>query len=110
MPDTTDPRSPMDRAIDAVEADMAAADQLPPGARVAVVPLLTEAHAWDQNAEVTIGAPPDGEQPSLFIWDVSAGAYRAVYLPLGSMWRVVPDHAAAAARRRPTLWVPGGEQ
>ena len=99
-----DERTPIERAIDdvaelehqaAIEAELA---KLDPRAAVQI-PLLLTRHEWDGKSEVTIGAIPGGD-PTFLMWDDTQGAFRAVVLPEGSSWRVVPD--------RPALWRPGG--
>lgn len=92
----------VDRAIDTVEARQAAEElaKLEPRDRQ-FLDLLVAPHAWGGEEEITLRAPADNaNRPVMLLYDESQLAWRAILLPAGSEWRVVPD--------RPALWTPGG--
>lgn len=98
-PVKADDRSPIDAAIDeverkAMEEELAHLEQR----QAATIPLLTTRHTWDGAQEVRLGAVPGGI-PTFLMWDSEQGAFRAVVLPEGTSWRIVPDQSA--------LWTPG---
>jgi hypothetical protein len=99
-PVQADNRSPIDAAIDEVERKRMEAElaKLEPR-QAATIPLLTAKHAWTGKQEITVGAIP-GDVPTFLMWDDTQGAFRAVVLPEGTSWRIVPDRSA--------LWTPGG--
>lgn len=96
---TDEQRSPVDAAIDELERrqmeqELAALDER----FMQPVPILSTAHRLDEQNEIRIGAVP-GDLPTLLLWDSEQGAFRAVQLPDGSAWRLVPDRSA--------IWTPG---
>lgn len=94
-------RSPIDRAIDTVD-EQAAAElraRLEPRTQVPF-DLLTTAHEWPEDAQVTLNASEDGHRPALLLFDEEQMAWRAILMPPGTRWRIVPDRAG--------LWTPGG--
>ena len=95
----TDDRSPIDQAIDSVDekataelrASLEPRTQLP-------IDLLTAAHEWPEDAEVTVTASDDERRPALLLFDEKQLAWRAILLKPGTKWRIVPDRAG--------LWIP----
>jgi hypothetical protein len=99
-PVKADERTPIDAAIDEAERKRMEEELAKLDRRQAVrIPLLTERHTWTGDQEITIAAVP-GDVPTLLLWDDQQGAFRAVVLPEGSTYRVVPDRSG--------LWTPGG--
>lgn len=68
------------------------------------IQLLDAPHLWDGSQEITINAPPDDgidgttARPVMLLYDANELAWRAILLPAGSAWRVVPDRSG--------LWTP----
>ena len=89
-----DERSPIDRAIDAAEAKQLEEElrALEPR-KESRLDLLAAPHDWDGSQEVQIMAPAEdrGRRPVLLLYDEAQLAWRAIILPPGSAWRVVPD-------------------
>jgi hypothetical protein len=85
----TDERTPVDAAIDAA-AEKAREPRSP-----ITVEILDHGDRWTGSQAITINAPPEskGNQPTLLMYDEKQLAWRAVLLPPGSSWRVVPDHS-----------------
>ena len=98
----TDERTPIDAAIDDAERKDLERRMAELEPRVMVeAPVLTTPHAWNDQHEITLTGVP-GEVPTILVWDGKQGAWRGIFLPDGSTWRVVPD--------RPTVWTPDGER
>lgn len=97
-----DERTPIDKAIDAVDEQAAAElrERLEPRTRQPI-DLLASAHEWPEDAQVTLNASEDPRQPALLLYDESQLAWRVILMKPGSKWRIVPDRAG--------LWTPGGQ-
>jgi hypothetical protein len=91
-------RETIDQAIDSA-AERAKERRTPTS-----IEILNAAHRWKGDKEIRIHAPPasKGNQPTLLMYDEHQLAWRAVMLPVGSSWRVVPD--------QPALWTPDSER
>lgn len=77
----SDQRSQVDRAIDRVEAR---------GHQKGYtrLPLMLTPHSWPPDADVTLAAPDDPDDPVLLIWEPHELAWRWIQLPSGSQWRI----------------------
>lgn len=62
------------------------------------VPVLKQAHRWNDEARVTFTAPTDQSHPTLMIWEPTESAWRVIVLPAGSEWSI--------RHLRPALWTP----
>ena len=94
-----DERTPIDKAIDAVDEQAAAEFRASLEKRAQLpIDLLTAAHEWPEDAEVTLTASEDPRKPALLLFDEKQLAWRAILLKPGSKWRIVPD--------RPAVWTP----
>jgi len=93
-----DEPTPIDRAIESA-AERAKERRTPTS-----VEILNAAHRWKGDKEIRIHAPPESKskQPTLLMYDETQLAWRAVLLPVGSSWRVVPD--------QPGLWIPDAQR
>jgi hypothetical protein len=81
-----------DRIAEAIDA---AAERARETRTSTSIEILNAGHRWIGDKDIRINAPPPSKanQPTLLMYDETQLAWRAVVLPAGTSWRVVPDQA-----------------